>query len=57
MAHYVCTGTCGGESDSPKVCEADGCSKEGQPLVSCDCTDGLHDGAGEKSEAEDADLI
>ena len=44
MTHYVCTGDCGGESEKPKVCETEGCTKEGQPLAECDCGDGLHKG-------------
>ena len=55
MTHYVCTGSCQGEAQSPGVCEAEFCSKEGQPLVSCGCDDGSHAGAGEKSDdSEDA---
>ncbi len=55
MQHYVCTGSCHGEARSAGECEAEFCSKEGQPLVSCACEDGLHEGAGEKStESEDA---
>ena len=42
MSHYVCTGECGGESDKPGVCQAEDCSKKGQPLVECDCEDGEH---------------
>ena len=52
MQHYVCTGSCQGESRSAGECEAEFCSKEGQPLVPCACEDSLHEGAGEKS-AED----
>lgn len=54
MQHYVCTGSCRGESQSAGECEAEFCSKEGQPLVPCVCEDGLHEGAGEKnSDSED----
>ena len=42
MTHYVCTGTCGGESDKPGLCQAEGCTKEEQPLEECNCDDGLH---------------
>ena len=42
MQHYVCTGDCGSESEKPKVCASDGCSKEGQSMMGCDCDDGLH---------------
>jgi hypothetical protein len=54
MTHYVCTGSCGGESKVPGVCEAEFCTKEGQSLVSCSCEDGMHEDASqdgpEKSE-------
>lgn len=42
MQHFVCTGGCGGQSDSEGVCEAQYCKKEGQPLTECNCDDGLH---------------
>ncbi|MDR3642507.1 MAG: hypothetical protein P4L74_02655 [Candidatus Doudnabacteria bacterium] len=42
MTHYVCTGGCGGVSDTPGVCNAESCSLHGQPLKECNCTDGLH---------------
>jgi len=41
MTHYVCP-QCGGVSETPKVCETDGCGHHGQPLVECTCTDGQH---------------
>jgi len=50
MQHYVCTGGCDGESSEPGVCQAEMCSKEGKPLTSCSCEDGLHDEAEAKSE-------
>lgn len=53
MTHYVCTGGCGGEADEPKVCQAEFCPKEGQPLVPCSCEDGLHKNAGEKAEGDE----
>ena len=56
MTHYICPGECHGESDKPKVCESDFCSKEGQSLIPCSCEDGLHENAGEKSDSEDADI-
>lgn len=40
--HYICTGGCGGVSDKPGVCQAEGCSRHEHPLTSCDCTDGRH---------------
>lgn len=54
--HYVCTGNCGGESAVAGVCENEGCSKEGYPLVACSCEDGVHEGAkGSKSVKEEED--
>lgn len=44
MTHYICTGTCGGVSGTPGVCQADLCPLHGKPLVPCDCTDGKHHG-------------
>lgn len=44
MAHYICTGTCGGVSETPGVCQAALCPLHGKPLVPCDCTDGKHYG-------------
>lgn len=32
MSKYMCT-ACKGESDHAKVCETEGCSKEGEPLT------------------------
>ncbi|MBI4130150.1 hypothetical protein HY468_02440 [Candidatus Roizmanbacteria bacterium] len=43
MKHYICTGECGGVSDTPGTCQAESCSLHGQPLVECDCEDGEHD--------------
>jgi len=37
MKHYICTGECGGISEKPGVCQAEICSKKGQPLTECDC--------------------
>ena len=42
MPHYVCTGECGGVSDTPKNCGDETCSMHGHPLVKCNCTDGQH---------------
>src|SRR3989344_3060982 len=44
MIHYICTGGCGGVSETPGVCQAELCPLPGKPLVSCDCTDGKHYG-------------
>ena len=56
MQHFVCTGDCAGESDQAKVCDSEGCSKEGQPLVECDCDDGLHKGVTSNPETDDLDM-
>lgn len=40
--HYFCTGECGGESDHPMNCGADGCSMKDKPMKACDCKDGKH---------------
>ncbi len=39
--HYICP-ECGGVAEQPKVCETEGCSREGEPLQMCDCQDGQH---------------
>ena len=46
-------GGCGGVSVTPGVCKAEGCSKEGELLELCDCTDGEHDGLFEVEEIEE----
>ena len=53
MPHYICTGGCGGVSVTPGVCKTEGCSKEGELLELCDCTDGEHDGLSEVEEIEE----
>jgi len=40
--HYICTGGCKGVSETPGVCQAEGCPNHGKPLEECSCTDGLH---------------
>ena len=52
MTHYVCTGNCGGEADRPGECHTEGCTKEDQPLVECNCEDGMHEVVKEDSEGE-----
>ena len=52
MSHYVCTGSCNGENKEQDVCESEFCSKEGKPLVPCDCEDGLHNSVGGKDISE-----
>lgn len=53
MPHYICTGSCGGVSDNPSVCTTEGCTKEGQSLKPCECTDGEHAGLSEIEEIEE----
>ena len=43
MTHYVCAGSCGGESVLPGVCDISNCVKTGKPLIECKCTDGKHE--------------
>jgi hypothetical protein len=45
MKHYVCQGECAGESKKPGVCKADDCTRNGEALIECNCTDGAHDEA------------
>ncbi len=42
MAHYVCTGGCGGGSKTPGTCNNQECMKYHQPLAVCHCSDGSH---------------
>lgn len=51
MAHYVCP-ECGGVADHPKVCETPGCSRKGQDLIECNCTDGKHAEVADATEGE-----
>lgn len=53
MKHFVCTGDCEGESSAPGVCQAEGCTKEGEKLTACVCEDSLHEEAhASKGESE-----
>jgi len=45
MAHYICTGGCGGESDDPGTCNNQSCVKYHQLLTVCHCSDSHHDEA------------
>ncbi|MBI2096037.1 MAG: hypothetical protein HYT43_00120 [Candidatus Taylorbacteria bacterium] len=47
--HYVCTGNCGCTSETPCVCETEGCVKEGKPMIECGCTDSQHKEAIDKT--------
>lgn len=42
MAHFICTGGCGGTSDEEAMCEADGCSNQWEMMEKCECEDGKH---------------
>jgi len=42
MAHYICTGECQGVVMQPGTCQSPDCSRKGQSLFECDCTDGAH---------------
>ena len=56
MGHYICTGGCKGESETPGVCLAEGCARHGESLEECNCKDRAHFGAFEvKKEEEDGD--
>ncbi len=56
MAHYICEGTCKGVSDTPGVCNTEGCVKHQQPLSECDCTDGQHNGKQIHDEGADPEV-
>jgi hypothetical protein len=55
MKHYICTGDCGGESGRAGVCKTEGCTKEGDALLECECDDGLH--ADVRVETEDLEAF
>jgi hypothetical protein len=42
IMHYVCP-KCGGMADHPKVCETEGCGRQGHELKECHCTDNKHE--------------
>jgi len=42
MSHYICTGGCGGVSDTPGACRAEDCPKHGKPLEKCEAEDCAH---------------
>jgi len=50
MEHYICTGGCGGVSETPGSCQAEDCQKHGEALTSCNCEDGKHGKEDEQSE-------
>jgi len=57
MAHYICTGGCKGVSDKPGVCQTEECSKFGQQLFECMCTDGEHSNMADEDLMEDEDRM
>ena len=58
MQHFVCAGDCAGENNKGGMCETEGCSKEGQPLVECNCEDGFHQGiAPVATDAPDVEVM
>ena len=48
--HYICTGGCGGVSETPGTCQAEDCPDHGKPLKKCDCPDGKHNSADSEEE-------
>ncbi len=42
MTHFVCKGTCGGESERAGTCQSPDCTMHDQPLEACNCRDGKH---------------
>ncbi len=50
MKHYICTGSCKGESEMPGLCNTAGCTKHNCPLMECKCTDKMHGVSGKKCE-------
>lgn len=42
MAHYICTGSCGGSLPEMGICETNACSAQWEMMEECDCTDGNH---------------
>jgi hypothetical protein len=54
--HYVCEGSCMGESNQPGVCKTETCELFGQQMKPCHCEDGMHDDHEIEAPEEDADL-
>lgn len=40
--HFYCQGSCGGVSETPGLCQAEDCQKEGEELTSCSCESETH---------------
>lgn len=55
MTHYICTGSCQGESNQPGICEAEFCSREGKELIKCECEDGSHIMNGEGDHSSESE--
>lgn len=54
MVHYVCSGSCAGEWPKPGLCDSQFCTKEGKPLLECNCDDGQHLSVLEKKVPEES---
>lgn len=50
MEHYICTGTCHGQSEKPKNCGDKTCTMYDKPLVPCNCADAKHGKEEKKQE-------
>ncbi|MBT4121229.1 MAG: hypothetical protein HOA57_04870 [Candidatus Magasanikbacteria bacterium] len=53
MTHYVCTGGCGGVSETPGTCQAETCPLHEHDLKECNCEDGKHDLPSEEETKEE----
>lgn len=40
--HYYCEGGCGSTSEEPTTCSVSDCSMNGDEMMECECTDGMH---------------
>jgi len=52
MSHYVCTGGCGGVSETSGVCQDNACPLHNHELAECNCSDGKHEEALKKVHEE-----
>ena len=57
MSHFICTGGCGGSSETPGMCKAEECPFYAEEMQECNCEDGAHRTRGEEegSTAEKAE--
>ena len=53
MTHHVCSGSCGGSSDAPGTCSAEGCTNKGGELTACDCEEGAAAHGGQSVDASE----